>query len=167
MLAALPAEPSTVALFLAAEAKRGLAPKTLERRRAEIRLMHLGARVAPPTDAIQVTEVMAGIRRSWGRPPAKKAPAVDEEIQRMVDTLDLTTLQGLRDRALMLVGFAGGLRSSELVRIDVAHLSFQPEGLEILIPHSKQDQEGQRKTVAMLQVPDSPYCPVQAVTGVA
>jgi integrase len=165
-LVALPAEPSTVALFLAAEAERGKAPSTLQRRVAAIRLKHLRARVTPlPTDAVEVTEVMAGIRRDWGRPPNRKAPAVDEEIQRMVDTLDLQTLQGLRDRALILVGFAGAFRRSELVALDVEHLTVRSEGLEIVIPHSKGDQEARGQTIAIPCVSNSPYCPVRALAA--
>jgi hypothetical protein len=62
-LAPLPAAPATVAMFLAAEAKRGTAPSTLNRRLAAIRLMHLGARVVSPHNAVEIQEVMRGIRR--------------------------------------------------------------------------------------------------------
>jgi hypothetical protein len=65
-LAALPAGPATVAMFLAAEAKRGTAPSTLNRRLAAIRLMHLGARVVSPHNAVEIQEVMRGIRRICG-----------------------------------------------------------------------------------------------------
>ena len=160
---ALPAEPSTVALFLAAEAELGRAPSTLGRRLAAIRLMHVGARVAPPHDALEVAEVMRGIRRAWQRPAVQKAPALDADIQRMIDTLDLHTLRGQRDRALLLVGFAGALRRSELVALDVEHLTVRPEGLELRIPRSKTDQEGAGDTVALMRVHDSPYCPVGAL----
>jgi hypothetical protein len=85
--ASLPAEPATVALFLAGQAKLGIAPSTLGRRLAAIRLMHVGARLASPHDALQVDEVMRGIRRAWKRPVAQKAPAIDEEIKRMVDAV--------------------------------------------------------------------------------
>lgn len=83
--AALPAEPSTVAIFLASEAKRGIAPSTLSRRLAAIRLMHVGAKVASPHDAIEVEEVLRGVRRRTKRPVNRKAPAVDEDIKRLVD----------------------------------------------------------------------------------
>jgi hypothetical protein len=61
-LPALELEPATVALFVAAQAKLGIAPSTLGRRLAAIRLMHVGARLASPHDALQVDEVMRGIR---------------------------------------------------------------------------------------------------------
>ena len=165
-LSPLPATPETVALYLSAEAKRGRAPSTLGRRLAAIRLIHLGARLPSPHDAIEVTEVLRGIRRDFGRLPVKKMPAVDEDIRRMVDAVeahDPQTLRGLRDRALLLLGYAAALRRSELVALDVEDLTERPEGLEVRIARSKTDQEGKGDTIAVPRVPDSPYCPVQAV----
>jgi hypothetical protein len=77
-----------------------------------------------------VDEVMRGIRRAWKRPATQKAPAVDEEVRRMVDAVDRQTLKGLRDRALLLLGFAGALRRSELVADvgkDVPPVLYEPE----------------------------------------
>ncbi len=162
--AALPATPTTVALFMAAQAKTGISPSTLGRRLAAIRLMHVGARLASPHAGIEVDEVMRGIRRRWKRPRAQKAPAVDDEIKRMVDAVEPQTLRGLRDRALLLLGFAGALRRSELVALDVEHLTAREEGLSVLIAQSKTDQEGLGQIVAIPRVTDSPYCPVQAVS---
>src|SRR5271156_5729572 len=112
---ALPAVPRTIALYIASQAKLGLAPSTLGRRLAAIRLMHIGAKVPSPHDALEVDEVMQGVRRARKKPQAQKAPAVDAEIKRMVDAIDVSTLKGLRDRALLLIGFAGAFRRSELV----------------------------------------------------
>ena len=160
----LPATPATVAWFLAAQAKARIAPSTLGRRLAAIRLMHLGARLPSHHDALEVTEVLRGIRRSWKRPVAQKAPAVADEIKRMVDAVEPQTLTGLRDRALLLLGFAGAFRRSELVALDVEHLTARPEGLAVLIASSKTDQEGAGQVVAIPSVADSPYCPVRAVS---
>jgi site-specific recombinase XerD len=160
---ALPATPNTVALFLAAQAARGLAPQTLDRRRAAIRLMHVGANLPCPHATCEVVEVLRGIRRAWKHPPDQKAPAVDEEVQCMVDAVPPQTLHGLRDRALLLLGFAGAFRRSELVALDVEHLRRQRQGFSVHIARSKTDQEGQGQSVAIVQVPDSPYCPVRAV----
>ena len=128
-LAPLPATPTTVALFIAAQATLGRAPATLGRRLAAIRLMHVGAKLASPHDALEVDEVLRGIRRTWKRPPSQKAPAVDNEIKRMVDAVQSQTLKGLRDRALLLLGFAGAFRRSELVALDTEHLSQSEDGL--------------------------------------
>jgi site-specific recombinase XerD len=161
-LSALPAAPSTVAMFLAAEANNGTAPSTLNRRLSAIRLMHLGARVVSPHNAVEIQEVMRGIRRLSTRGVVKKEAAVDEQIKQMVDTCDLTTYQGQRDRALLLLGFAGAMRRSELVALDVAHLKVSEEGFVVTIAKSKTDQEARGQTIAIPRVPDSRYCPVQA-----
>ena len=162
--ASLPATPSTVALFLAAEAKERHAPATLSRRLAAIRLMHLGAKYPSPHDALEVAEVLRGIRRAWKRPIAQKAPAVDEDIKRMVDAAAEQSLRGLRDRAILLLGFAGAFRRSELVALDTDHLTRGKDGLSIRIASSKTDQLGEGQIVAIPRVPGSPYCPVQAVS---
>ena len=159
----LPATSHTVALFIAAEAKRGRAPSTLGRRLAAIRLMHVGAQYPSPHDALEVDEVLRGIRRAWKRPPTHKAPAVDDKIMRMVDAVGPQTLKGLRDRALLLLGFAGAFRRSELVALDTDHLTAQVEGLSVRIASSKTDQEGVGQVVAIPRVVASPYCPVQAL----
>ena len=160
----LPATSHTVALFLAAEAKLRRAPATLGRRLSAIRLMHLGAKLPSPHDALEVAEVLRGIRRRWKRPPAQKAPAVDEDIKRMVDAVEPQTLKGLRDRALLLLGFAGAFRRSELVALDTDHLIERDEGFAVRIASSKTDQEGQGQMVAIPRVEGSSYCPVRAVT---
>src|SRR5271170_1398959 len=69
----LPAEPKTVALYIAAQAKHGVAPSTLGRRLAAIRLMHVGAKLPSPHDALEVDEVMRGFRRAWKKPKVQKA----------------------------------------------------------------------------------------------
>jgi integrase len=143
--------------------KNGTAPSTLNRRLSAIRLMHLGARVVSPHNAVEIQEVMRGIRRLSTRGIVKKEAAVDEQIKKMVDACDPATYQGMRDRALLLMGFAGALRRSELVALDVAHLKLSDEGFVVTIAKSKTDQEGQGQTIAIPRVPDSPYCPVQAV----
>ena len=64
-----------------------------------------------------IREVLAGIRRKHGRPPAQKEPVLGDDLPRLLETLG-RDLRGLRDRAILLVGFAGGLRRSEIVGLD-------------------------------------------------
>ena len=162
-LSSLPADPDTVAMFVAQQADQGLNPSTLTRRLAAIRLVHLGAGHTSPHNALKVTEVMRGIRRNWGQPPRKKTAAVDEDIKRMADAVEAETRKGLRDRALLLFGFAGAFRRSELVALNTWNLESRVEGLIVTIEQSKTDQEGQGQTIAILRRSDSPYCPVTAV----
>ncbi len=162
-LASLPAAPETVAMFIAQEAAHGRNPSTLARRLAAIRLVHRGAGVASPHDALAVTEVMRGIRRAWGRAPDRKAPAFDDEIKRMVDLVDPDSAKGRRDRVLLLFGFAGAFRRSELVALEVRHLEYRDNGVKVTIEVSKTDQEAQGQVIAILRQPGSRYCPVQAL----
>jgi site-specific recombinase XerD len=162
-LASLPADPDTIAMFAAGQAADGLSPSTITRRLAAIRLAHLGAGHPSPHNTIQVTEVMRGIRRDWGKPPDRKAPAIDEEIKMMVDAAESESAKGLRDRALLLFGFAGAFRRSELVALDTWNLEEREEGLKVTIEQSKTDQEAQGQVIAIVRQSDSPYCPVQAL----
>ena len=162
---ALPADPGAVAAFLAAgAADRGLAASTLTRRLAALRLVHLGLGHPSPHDALAVREVLGGIRASQReRPSGAERALVDDDVACLVDVLDPSTLAGARDRALLLVGFAGALRRSELVGIDVAHLERRSDGLLLTIPWSKTDREGAGQTIALPALPTSSCCPVRAL----
>lgn len=162
-LASLPADPDTVAMFVASQAAEGLNPSTLNRRLAAIRLVHLGAGHASPHNALKVVEVMRGIRRDWAQPPARKAAAIDEDVKRMADATETQTRMGLRDRALLLFGFAGAFRRSELVALNTWNLEERDEGFKVTIEKSKTDQEAQGQVIAVMRVLDSPYCPIQAL----
>lgn len=159
----LPAEPQTIAMFVASQAADSLNPSTLTRRLSAIRLVHLGAGHPSPHNTVQVTEVMRGIRRDWARPPDRKAPAIEQDIKRMADAVEPDTNKGLRDRALLLFGFAGAFRRSELVALNTWNLEHRDEGVKVTIEVSKTDQEAQGQTIAIVRQPGSPYCPVQAL----
>ena len=160
----LPATSQTVALFLTAEGKLKRAPATLDRRLAAIRLMHIGAGYLPPRESLEISEVTRRIRRVWRRPAARKAPALGADIKRMVDVIEPDSLRGLRDRALILLGFAGALRRSELVALDINHLTINRKSLSVIITNSKTDQEGHGQVIAIPRIPGSRYCPVKAVS---
>jgi integrase len=85
--------------------------------------------------------VLSGIRRSVGTSVTRKAPVTAEAVRAMIGGAE-TDLRSLRDRALLLLGFAGALRRSELVALDVADLEETAEGLLVHIRRSKTDQEG-------------------------
>ena len=137
----LPASPDTVVAYLVALADTRKV-STLERRIASISQAHQVADFNSPTSDMAVRVLMQGIRREKGTAPDCKAPAVTSDIKVMVSTLP-DSLLGIRDRALLLVGFAGGFRRSELVALDVEDLEFKREGLVINLRRSKTDQEGQ------------------------
>jgi site-specific recombinase XerD len=159
-LSVLPADPETVAAFLASEAKRGIKPSTIARRLAAIRYVHKLAGYEPPTSSEAVKATLRGIRRTLGCSSVKKAPATAERLLAMVGQVP-DSLKGTRDRALLLLGFAGAFRRSELVALNVADLEFCDAGLRVTIRRSKTDQEGEGVMIAIAR--GSIACPVDAV----
>jgi len=147
--APLPATPATVAAFLAAEAEAGTKASTINRRCAAIRYAHkLAGITEPPTSTELVRATLRGIRRTIGTRVVQKAPALAKQLRAMLDACP-DTLAGKRDRALLALGFAGAFRRSELVALRVEDLVETPDGLRVLIRHSKTDQEGQGQEIAI------------------
>lgn len=144
----VPSTAETVAAYLAALADDGKAVSTIMRRLAAIAFAHRRLRHPDPTQVERVRQVLAGIRRTLGTAPKQKAPATSKFVKAMLKgTPD--TMIGKRDRALLLIGFAGALRRSELVALDLADIERQPEGILVHIRRSKTDQEGAGQTVAI------------------
>jgi site-specific recombinase XerD len=158
-VSALPASPETVAAYIAAEAQTAK-PSTIGRRVAAIRYAHKLAGIETPTDAEGVKATMRGIRRTFGGARNKKAPAVAAKMLGMVATAP-EGLAGLRDRALLLLGFAGAFRRSELVALDVVDLEETETGLLVRIRGSKTDQERQGVTIAIAR--GDIACPVKTL----
>jgi site-specific recombinase XerD len=159
-VSALPASPATVAAFLAHEADRGSRAATITRRCAAIRYAHRLADLEPPTNSEHVRATLRGIRRTVGAAPARKAPVLAEAARAMALSAP-DGLKGLRDSALLLLGFAGAFRRSDLVALDVADLEETEDGFKITIRRSKTDQEGHGVTIAITR--GATTCPVKAV----
>ncbi|NHR07441.1 tyrosine-type recombinase/integrase [Chromobacterium haemolyticum] len=142
-LASTPATPDSIALFLAHQAQSGLATVTLNRRLAAIRYAHRLQSLPSPTEHALVRDTLAGILRRHGQlPKNQKEPLSDLEIALLLRACP-DTLGGLRDRALIAVGFAGAFRAGELAALTLERLTFQADGhLVALLPKSKNDQHG-------------------------
>ena len=164
-LPAIPAAPSTVGAFLAAEAGRGFRPVTIGKRAAAIAAAHRAQNHPNPCDSAAVAAVMAGIRREHGVRPLRQAkPLETEPLSRLLEPIDTDTLAGLRDRALLLLGFAAALRRSELVALDVDDLTFDAaRGLLVMVARSKVDQEQQGAVVAIPYAQAQTRCAVRAL----
>ena len=157
---ALPAAAETVAAFLAHDVEAGSRPSTLGRRVSAIRYAHKLAGHPAPTDDERVKATMRGIRRSVGAAPRKKSPATAEQIVAMALAAG-NDIKGQRDRALLLIGFAGAFRRSELIALDVEDLEEGELGFKVTIRHSKTDQEGAGQTIAIVR--GSVACPIIAL----
>jgi len=161
---AIPARPETVALYLDDMVNvRGLAISTAQRRLAALSQAHNEAGADNPVEHAAVRLAWRGLRRQIGTAPKGKAPLVADDIARMVAALPPTTA-GLRNRALLLLGFAGGFRRSELVNLNMADVEFTPRGVTVTLRRSKTDQEGAGRVVGIHTEPDgSALCPVAAL----
>jgi site-specific recombinase XerD len=160
----LPASPETVALYitdLAASRK----PATLRRRLTVINRAHQTSGFPSPASMQQplVSETLKGIRRTLGTAQVGKRPLFTEQLRAMVRELP-DELQGMRDRALLLLGFAGGFRRSELAGIEIGDVAVEKEGLVITLRRSKTDQEGLGRKVAIPYGSDPKTCPVRCYT---
>ena len=160
-LPSLPADVATLCAYLA-DCADTFKLSTIERRMASIGKAHRLAGHPDPTKTEQTHLVMKGIRRTLGRAQTQKAPATVEPLRAMLGTLD-TSRAGLRDRALLLLGFAGAFRRSELVGLDVADLRFVAGGVEVTVRRSKTDQEGEGTTKGIPLGSNSATCPVRAL----
>ena len=157
----LPASPATVAAFLAAQASAGFRPATLSRRLGAINAAHRLAGHPSPTTSEPVSLVMKGIRRMAGVAQRQARPLVVEDLRRVVAALP-DTLVGRRDAAVVLLGFAGAFRRSELVALTVEDLEFSDGGVLATVRRSKTDQEGSGREVG-IPFGQNGTCPVAAV----
>jgi integrase len=130
-------DPQAVGLYLAASASgkgmKAAAASTIERRLAAITTTYRTLGTPLPRQDRHIIDVLAGIKRSHGKPPAKKEALFPEDILAMIATLP-GNLRGYRDRAILLIGFAGGLRRSEITGLDCGPNQTEESGgwIEIL-----------------------------------
>lgn len=160
-LTARPAAPVTVAAYIAQLADAGRKVATIERALVSISQAHRVAGLESPTKSAEVSEVRKGARKTLGIAQRQVAPLAVPELRAAVEATDAGLL-GLRDRALILVGFAAALRRSELVSLDVADLDFATEGLVVTLRRSKTDQEGAGRKIAVPYASAPELCPVRA-----
>jgi hypothetical protein len=100
----------------------------------------------------------------WFQPSRPAATLTSTEVKRLLASCG-TDLAGLRDRALLLAGFAGALRRSELVALDREHLRFTPDGMTLRIPRSKRDQEGEGADPGLPRGLNPLSCPARAAAA--
>jgi site-specific recombinase XerD len=162
-LCPLPASPETVAAYIAECAGR-LKVGSIQRRLNAIAEAHKAMGLDSPTHAAVVANTMKGIRRTKGTAPVQKAAALTDDIRAMVDATDSGVI-GARDRALILLGFAGAFRRSELIALDVADCSFCKDGLTVTLRRSKTDQDGVGRKVGIPYGGNPDTCPVRTVQG--
>lgn len=161
-LACLPAAPETLALYVTHLSERGLAMSTLELALAAIAEAHKIRNHASPRKAAVVREALKGIRRLRGRPARGREPLLADQFQQMLSVIP-DSLRGRRDRALLMFGFLGGFRRSELVGMRWNDLTVKPDGIIVQLFGSKDDRALKGRVVAIPRAPNRAVCPVDAL----
>ncbi len=161
-LAAMPASPETIVLYLRHLADAPHRVSTIERALAAICTAHVRAGLPSPWQHPLIDDMRTALRRELGVRPTKKVAADDEVLRRLLAVLP-DSLLGLRDRALLTLGWAAALRRSELVAIDVEDVRRAPKGLVLLIPESKTDQERRGEEVPVFFSNNAEHCPVRSL----
>jgi site-specific recombinase XerD len=156
----LPAAPGTLALYLAHLGRLAKAPSTISRRLVAIAEAHREAGLPSPTEDRAVKAIWARVRQRHGVSPRETTPLTAEVLDRVVQALP-ADVSGMRDRALLLVGFAGALRRSELVGLDAGDVEETDEGLVLRVRRSS--SEGKRRTVFVPYGSEPETCPVRAL----
>lgn len=157
----LPASPESVASYIA-ECAGHLKAGSIQRRLNAVAEAHKAMGLESPTHSPIVVSTMKGIRRTKGTAPAQKAAALTDDVRAMVDATD-TGLIGTRDRALILLGFAGAFRRSELVAFDLEDCAFGKDGLTVTLRRSKTDQDGAGRKVGIPYGACPDTCPVRTL----
>ena len=158
----LPARPETVTLYMTALAADHK-PASLTRKLTSITKAHQAAGLPSPASMqhAPVSEAMKGIRRVLGTTQPGKEPILTSDLLSMLESLD-AGLPGVRDRALLLMGYAGGFRRSELANLDTDDVTETEDGLVIRVRRSKTDPEGKGATVALPYGSAAATCPVRS-----
>ncbi|MGA2183825.1 MAG: site-specific integrase [Bryobacteraceae bacterium] len=159
--APLPASPEAVAAYIA-ECAGHLKVGSIQRRLNAIAEAHKAVGLESPTHAPMVANTMKGIRRTRGTAPVQKAPTLTDDIRAMVDASDAGMI-GARDRALILLGFAGAFRRSELVGLDIEDCAFGKDGLTVTLRRSKTDQQGAGRKIGIPYGSNPETCPVRTI----
>ena len=156
----LPATAESVALYVT-DLARTAKPATIDARLAAISAAHRAAGHESPTKAEPVRLVRRGVRRTVGTAQRQVRPVSVVDLRAMMNGLG-DDLAGHRDHALLLLGFAGALRRSELVGLDVSDVAEGPDGLTLTLRRSKTDPEGAGRTVGVPRGAHEATDPVQS-----
>ncbi|MDR3645655.1 MAG: site-specific integrase [Clostridia bacterium] len=157
----MPATAATVIAYLS-ELSHVAKVSTITRRATAISQAHQARGYQSPTQSLPVRALLSGIRKAKGIAQNGKAALLTDNIRAMVAALP-ASLKGIRDKAILLLGFAGAFRRSEIVALDVSDLTISREGITVLLQRSKTDQEGAGRKIGIPYGSNPDTCPVRAL----
>jgi integrase len=156
----VPAAPETIAEYLVEHADV-LSVATLNRRLAALAKVHRSRGFSNPTTVEIVKSTVRGLRRIKGTAQRQATPLIKEDLFVVLEAMG-SGLKDIRDRALLLLGFAGGFRRSELIGLDCDDVVLVRQGLEITLRRSKTDQNGAGRKIGIPHGRGR-WCPVAAL----
>jgi site-specific recombinase XerD len=162
---AMPTQPKILALYIT-HLSSFSKYSTLKRRLASISILHKTKGHYIDTKHPVIMENLMGIKRIKGSNQKGKKPLLINDLKVLIQSIDQSKekdIKKIRDKALILVGFSGGFRRSELVNIEYEDIEFVPEGVKIFVKRSKTDQSGQGMTKAIPYFDNENFCPVKAI----
>ena len=161
-LSSMPTQPKIIALYITHLSKFSKF-STLKRRIASISVIHKLKGHYLDTKHPIIMENLHGIKRTLGSRQKAKKPLLINSLKKIIKAIDQEKKERDRDRALILIGFAGGFRRSELVSILKEDVELVDEGVKILIKKSKTDQSGEGSVKAIPYFQNQEFCPVIAL----
>jgi len=162
---AMPTKPNILALYITHLSSFSKF-STLKRRLASISILHKIKGHYIDTKHPVIMENLMGIKRIKGSNQKGKKPLLVNDLKLLIKAIDQSNEKDkrkIRDRALILIGFSGGFRRSELVDIEYEDIEFAPEGVKIFVKRSKTDQSGEGMTKAIPYFDNENFCPVKAI----
>ncbi len=159
----LPTNPKILAFYITHLSKHSKF-STLKRRLASISVIHKLKGHYIDNKHPLIMENLMGIKRKLGTNQKSKKPILISDLKAIINAIDnsnFSYLRKLRDKSLILTGFAGGFRRSELVDINIEDIEFVSEGLKIFVKRSKTDQSGEGMTKGIPYFVNENYCPVK------
>ena len=160
---ALPTEPKIVSLYLTYLSTKNIKLSTIKRRLVSIGVIHRMKGQYLDTKHPIIVENLMGIKRRKGTIQKGKKPILINNLKKLIDVIDeekIEDINKLRDKSILLIGFAGGFRRNEIVSLDKEDLEFVFEGLKITVKRSKTDQFGEGLTKGIPYFEKVAYCPV-------
>ena len=162
----MPSNPNTVSVYLTSLSKLDIKMSTLRRRLVSIGVIHKLKGYYLDTKHPIIVENLLGIKRTKGSIQIGKKPILIKHLNKIIESINKENspkIKKLRDKSLILIGFSGGFRRSEIISIDYEDLEFVEEGLKIMVKRSKTDQYGEGHLKGIPYFTNEMLCPVRTL----